>query len=167
MYRIIEYSILFVVLLLLQVMLFDNLNISLYVYPLVYISFIILLPSGISGVWLLLLALLMGLGVDVFSGTPGINTIATVFVAWVRPGLLSKILGPDEAREMSIPNIARMGRGRFFRYAAIMVVMHALVFFALETLSWRYFGFVLLRTVVGSLVTLVFLYFCQKVFRLR
>ena len=43
MYRTLQYAILFVVLVLLQVFLFSRIGISIYVHPLVYIAFILLL----------------------------------------------------------------------------------------------------------------------------
>ena len=167
MHRFMEYTLLFVVLVLLQVLLFNNLGISLYVNPLVYVSFVILLPADIRGAWLLLLALLMGVVVDMFSGTPGINTIATLLVAFCRPGLLLLLVGSDDVKELGVPDANHMGTGRFLKYASLLVVLHAAVFFMLEALSWRYFGFTLLRIVLSSLATILFVYFCQKLFRAR
>ena len=48
MYRTLQYAILFVVLVLLQVFLFSRIGISIYVHPLVYIAFILLLPIEIA-----------------------------------------------------------------------------------------------------------------------
>ena len=44
MYRTVPYIVLFLILALLQIFLFDNLSISIYLCPLVYIGFIVLLP---------------------------------------------------------------------------------------------------------------------------
>ena len=48
MYRTVPYIVLFLILALLQIFLFDNLSISIYLCPLVYIGFIVLLPSASS-----------------------------------------------------------------------------------------------------------------------
>ena len=167
MHRFVGYTLLFIILVLLQVLLFNNLYFSLYVNPLVYISFVILLPGNIRGVWLLLLSLLVGLVVDLFSGTPGINTIATLLVAFCRPGLLTLIMGHDEVRELVVPDVPHMGLGKFIKYVSVMVLVHASAFFMLEVLSWKYFGFTLLRIVFSSLASIVFVYFCQRLFRGR
>ena len=45
MYRTVPYIVLFLILALLQIFLFDNLSISIYLCPLVYIGFIVLLLS--------------------------------------------------------------------------------------------------------------------------
>lgn len=60
MYRTLPYVALFAVSALLQVFLFDNLAISVYLNPLIYVAFIILLPLDIPPVVLLLLGLLTG-----------------------------------------------------------------------------------------------------------
>ena len=82
MYRLLEYGILFFVMVILQVFLFSRIGISIYVNPLVYIAFLILLPMEIAGALLLVLGMVLGMTVDFFMGTAGINTIATLFAAF-------------------------------------------------------------------------------------
>ena len=61
MYRLLEYGILFFVMVILQVFLFSRIGISIYVNPLVYIAFLILLPMEIAGALLLVLGMVLGL----------------------------------------------------------------------------------------------------------
>ena len=56
MYRTVPYIVLFLILALLQIFLFDNLSISIYLCPLVYIGFIVLLPIDAPPVAVLFLA---------------------------------------------------------------------------------------------------------------
>ena len=78
MYRTVPYIVLFVILALLQIFLFDNLSISIYLCPLVYIGFIILLPIDAPPVAVLFLALSMSVAMDWAMGAAGINTVATL-----------------------------------------------------------------------------------------
>ena len=57
MYRLLEYGILFFVMVILQVFLFSRIGISIYVNPLVYIAFLILLPMEIAGALRLVLGM--------------------------------------------------------------------------------------------------------------
>ena len=75
MYRLLEYGILFFVMVILQVFLFSRIGISIYVNPLVYIAFLILLPMEIAGALLLVLGMVLGMTVDFFIGKPPKNTI--------------------------------------------------------------------------------------------
>ena len=155
MYRTLEYTILFVVMALLQVFLFSRIGVSVYIHPLAYVAFIILLPMEIAPLLLLTLGLLMGVTMDVFMGTAGINTIAT---------LLNLLAGKDEVKDGGIPNVNRLGIKKFIKYASFMVLLHSTVFFIFETLSLHFFYLTLLRILLSSAVTLLLVYFCQRLF---
>ena len=83
MYRTLQYALLFLVAALLQIFLFNNLSLSVYLNPLVYVVFIALLPMETTPIRMLLAGLAMGLAMDWTMGAAGVNTIATVFVAFV------------------------------------------------------------------------------------
>lgn len=70
MYRTLPYLGLFAATVLLQVFLFDNLSISVYLNPLVYIAFLILLPFETLPVVLLGAGLLLGVTMDFAMGPP-------------------------------------------------------------------------------------------------
>ena len=164
MYRLLEYGILFFVMVILQVFLFSRIGISIYVNPLVYIAFLILLPMEIAGALLLVLGMVLGMTVDFFMGTAGINTIATLLAAFFRPAVLTLLVGKDEVKEGGVPNVNRIGLKRFLRYAGVIVLLHGTVFFVLESLTWSFFYLTLLRIICSSVITLLLVYFCQKLF---
>ena len=78
MHRTLPYLGLFAAAVLLQVFLFDNLSISIYLNPLVYIVFIALLPLDTLPVAVLGAGLVLGVTMDCVMGAAGINTIATL-----------------------------------------------------------------------------------------
>ena len=129
MYRTVPYIVLFLILALLQIFLFDNLSISIYLCPLVYIGFIVLLPIDAPPVAVLFLALSMSVAMDWAMGAAGINTIATLPVAMLRRPLLQSVCGKEGIREGGIPSSIRLGQGGFLRYLAAMVVVHHFLFF--------------------------------------
>lgn len=77
MYRTLQYALLFLVAALLQIFLFNNLSLSVYLNPLVYVVFIALLPMETTPIRMLLAGLAMGLAMDWTMGAAGVNTIAT------------------------------------------------------------------------------------------
>ena len=164
MFRIIQYTVLFLVVAALQVFLFNNLQLNLYVYPFVYLAFVVLLPMEIKGYWLLLLAAGMGVTMDFFMGTPGVHTIAIVAAAFSRPALLRLFAGKDMVSDGGIPNREKIGAGKFLRYAFVISLLHSIVFFALETLTTTGIGFTLLRAAASSVSTLVVTWFVQLLF---
>ena len=164
MYRTLPYLGLFAAAALLQVFLFDHLTISIYLNPLVYIVFIALLPLDTPPAAVLGAGLALGVTMDFAMGAAGINTIATLFVAFCRPTLLNLLAGKDEVKDGGIPNVNRLGIKKFIKYASFMVLLHSTVFFIFETLSLHFFYLTLLRILLSSAVTLLLVYFCQRLF---
>ena len=164
MYRTLEYCILFVVMVILQIFVFSRIGLSVYVTPLAYVVFVLLLPMEIPGAALLFLGMLMGMTIDFFTGMAGINTVASLFTAFCRPTVLALMVGKDEVKDGGIPNANRLGNKKFIKYASVLVFLQCAVFFILESLSWSYFYLTLLRIVLSGAVTLLLVYFCQKLF---
>ncbi len=153
MVRNIHYILLFLAVVLLQIFLFDNLSISIYLNPLVYVAFVVLLPFDIKPVTLLLSAFVLGVVMDWMMGAAGVNTIATLPVAFVRPMLLAMLMGREESREIGVPSVDRMGMRRFVQYLVIMVVLHHTIFFVFEALSWSHLFHTIVRILFSSLFT--------------
>ncbi len=155
MHRVVEYTLMFIVLVLLQVFLFDNLNLSPYCYPLVYVGFILLLPVTLLPAWTLLLGFAIGAVTDLLSGTPGLHTIAATATAFCRPLFMNLTIGKETLQEVMLPLPLQVGRAKWLQYAAIAVLFHCAVFFLFEVASFRFFGFTLLRIAGSAAATLL------------
>ena len=70
---------------LLQVLILNNVHIAGYATPFLYIYLILKFESDTPRNALMLWAFFLGLAVDVFSDTPGMNAAATVLLAFLRP----------------------------------------------------------------------------------
>lgn len=151
----------FVVLVLLQLLLFNNIRFSGFINPYVYVLFFILLPFDFSGTLMLVLGLVMGLILDLFMGTPGVHSLATVLIAFARPGVLNLIAPHDGYDLNTLPRVSQMGLIWFVKYAAIIIVIHHLVLFYAEVFSFSHFFFTLLKAVLSSVFTLVFIVISQ------
>ena len=161
MYRFVEYAIFFIVLILLQVLLFNNLNISVYISPLAYIAFILLLPMRVTAFATLMLGLLTGISIDFLTGTAGIHTIATLATAFCRPKLLSLIAGKEVVAEGGVPTSQKLGTMKFIRYISLAVLLHCTIFFCFETMNVSYFHLTLLKILLSGILTIILIYFSQ------
>lgn len=164
MYRTLPYILLFAATVLLQVFFFDNLSVSIYLSPLIYVAFVALLPLDTPAVGVLLGGLAMGTVMDWAMGTAGINTIATVLVAFLRPYLLRMLCRRDDTREEGIPSAGQLGKGVFLNYLIVLVLVHHFVFFSLSALSWTHILHTALRLVVSSAVTVGFIWLIARLF---
>lgn len=163
MQRTVEYIVFFVAVALLQALLFDNLFISGVVIPIYYVAFVVLLPVKIGRLWLLLLGALLGMVMDMSMGTAGLNTIATTAVAFVRPVVMNLTMGKDVAHE-SIPYGGAIAERSFLLYAALLVVIHELLFFMFESLG-SHLLFTVAKVFVSSIVTVVLVWITARLFR--
>jgi rod shape-determining protein MreD len=147
----------FILLILLQILLFNNIQFSGYVNPYVYLMFILLLPVNIP-VWiLLLLAFATGMLIDLFSGSPGMHSSATVFAAFVRPFVL-RIIAPRDGYDLGPnPSMLYYGFKWFFFYTLTMVLIHHTVLFYLEVFRFTDFFRTFLRVIISSAFTVTFI----------
>ena len=110
MYRIFPYIALFVVTILVQVFLLDNLSISIYFAPMIYLALLLLLPLDMPHIGLLAAGLVTGWMMDGTMGTDGLNVIATLPVAFLRPWIIGLFYTREDPREGGIPSAARFGK---------------------------------------------------------
>ena len=95
MYLIIRNIVRFIVVVIFQVLVMDNVMISGYMIPYVYILFILLMPFETPH-WVVLLAgFMLGIGIDMFEHTLGMHTASTVLIAFIRPYVL-ELLAPRD-----------------------------------------------------------------------
>jgi hypothetical protein len=150
-----------------QLFVFDSVRVSIWFNPLVYIAFVALLPMNMKPVALLLLGFVTGAFMDMFEGTAGLHTAATLFVAYARRWMIVVTLGRETLQEPAMPSIKSLGGGRFLRYIVFVVVPHGLVYFSLEALTWTNYGLVLLKSAVSALFSLLAVWAAALLFTVR
>lgn len=144
----------FFALALLQVLLFNNIYWFGLATPFLYVYFILVLDRDVNRNYLMLYAFALGILIDIFSNTPGVNAAASVSLAFIRPGLL-RLFSPRDEFENFEPSISVLGVWSFFRYALIAILLHHSLLFFLEAFSVAHLGYLLLRVVCSTLLTLV------------
>jgi len=143
----------FILLVLLQVLILNSLSFGGYAYPAFYIYFILLLPLETAGWILLLSSFSIGLSIDFFTNSLGMNAAASVFIAFVRPGVLNLLRSKREYELVATPGIKDLGLNWFLSYAFILILIHHIILFSLEVFSFSGFFQTILRIVLSSLVT--------------
>ena len=161
----IRYGILFVVLILAQVFVFNNIQISGYINPYIYVLLILLLPYEIPGWALLLMGLLVGVSVDTFMNTYGIHSSATLFLAFLRPYVLQVLADRDDIDRKGSPSITSSGLVWFLKYVTILVFAHHLMLFFIESFSVLDFFTTFWRSVLSTLTTTAFIVIIMLLFK--
>ena len=155
----------FIVLVIMQVLVFDNIRFGNYIHPHVYVLFMMLLPFDTPKSSLLINGFLLGMAVDIFSGTPGLNAAATVFMAFVRPFIIGITTRKSDIEDKNAPTITEMGLKWFIIYGLLLLLLHNLVLFWLEAFSIKLLGMVLLETILSALISLLMIVLIIYVFK--
>ena len=153
MYIIARNIVRFLVVILFQVLVMDNVMLNGYMIPYIYLLFILLMPFETPRWTQLVLGFLLGMGIDLFLNTPGMHTAATVLVAFIRPYLLNLLAPRDGYDTDSFPRIHYYGFLWFLKYTLIIVVIHHFLLFYLEVFQLKDFLSTLLRVILSSILS--------------
>lgn len=141
-----------VLLVLLQVLVCNRINLFGYATPLLYVSFIIGLdtevPRNIKLVW----GFLIGILIDLFSATPGLNAASAVLLAYAQPWVISLFISTDR-RETVTPDRDTLGTLPFIGYVSICVVIHHLLYFLLKSIPVGDWEIYLFKVMASSIMT--------------
>jgi cell shape-determining protein MreD len=151
----------FVFLILFQVLILNNIQFSGYINPYFYIYFILLLPFETPRWLLLLSAFMLGISLDAFTNTFGLNAAACVLVAFVRPFVISAISTGTEFMIGHSPSLKNQGLKWFAYYSIILVGVHHFALFYLEIFRFTEFFQTLLRVLLSSIFTLLIIFIAQ------
>lgn len=147
---------LFIILMLLQLLFFNNIQLSGYINPYIYVMFILVLPYRISGWLLLIIGFLTGLTVDTFMNTFGMHSSATLLMAFLRPYVLRLFTDREDIDQMGSPSMRINGFAWFLKYCIILIFMHHLSLFFIESFTFTGFFHTFLRIILSTLVTTTF-----------
>ncbi|AVM52715.1 rod shape-determining protein MreD [Bacteroides zoogleoformans] len=142
----------FIGLVLLQVLILNNVHIMGYATPFLYIYLILKFESDASRNELMLWAFFLGLTVDVFSDTPGMNAAASVLLAFLRP-IVFRLFVPRDTLDGIVPAVHTMGISPFLKYLVVGVFVHHGMLLVVEFFSLAYIGTLLVRIAVSTILT--------------
>lgn len=143
----------FVILMLIQVLILNNMNLGGYMNPYIYILFLLLLPANINRSLLLVIAFLTGLSVDFFANTLGLHAAACVFLAFLRPGTIHLLFRYYEFGTGEEPGPLAIGVRGFLKYALVLVFVHQLFLFYLEVFSFNNFFYTFYKAVLSTVLS--------------
>jgi rod shape-determining protein MreD len=157
----VKYLTYFVLLVLFQLLIFNNIEFSGYINPYIYILFILLLPFTTPRLVLLLCGLALGLIIDLFMGTPGVHSSATVLMAFSRPTVMAMFSPREGYQSGTYPRLGQFGMEWFVKYTVMLVLIHHFALFYLEVFNFHHFFSTLLRAFLSSILTSLIIIFSQ------
>lgn len=151
----------FLLLVLLQVLIIQNINLTSYIILLPYIMLIILLPFETDKLIVLITAFFLGVCIDFFYDSSGLHAFACTTMGFARYYVL-KYISPRDGYDSGVkPTVEEMGLAWFLRYAGTLVIIHHIFLFYLEIFRFSEFFSTLLRVILSSMGTFALIYFIQ------
>ncbi len=151
----IHYIVSFFVFILLQVVVFNHIALFGYAVPLLYIYYILKLPTKMNTNLVVLIGFIMGFILDIFCNTLGVHALATTTAAFARAPMLAMFLPRTDDDAPAIPSLPSLGFTHFMRYAISWILFFAVVLFLVEAFN-LFQPISLLYKIVGStLLTLL------------
>ena len=155
----------FVVLVLFQVLVINHIRLGGYVHPHIYLIFIMLLSFNTPKWQLLVLGFVLGLSIDLFTGTPGLHAGATTLMAFCRPSIIKLVSGNLKFENIQEPSLGQIDGMWMFRYVLCMVFVHHFALFFLESFSFHLIGQVLLRILLSVPVSIFLIMMILYIFK--
>lgn len=150
----------FIILVLVQVLVLNNIQFMGYISPCIYILFLLSLPVRTPR-WLeLILAFVLGIVIDIFFNTLGLHAFASVLVAFLRVPFLKRITTLEENVNIE-PSIQTLGAGAYAKYMVVLVLIHHITLFYLEAFTFTHFWVTLYRALLSSVVTILLIFGVQ------
>jgi len=143
----------YIVVMLLQVLLFNYLQLWDVCHPYIYIVCLLMMPITLPHTMDMFIGALVGLVMDAFCNSIGIHMASCILLMYVRPYLLGTIVNDKDRLNEQI-SLRSLGLEATIKYVVILVLLHHLAVFSLSAWSWAHIGFVLLETVVSSIITI-------------
>ncbi|MEA9413353.1 MULTISPECIES: rod shape-determining protein MreD [unclassified Flavobacterium] len=143
----------FILLLAVQIIIFNNMNFLGYISPFPYILYIILYPVNGNKSGLIVSSFLLGLIMDMFCNSGGIHATACLILAYYRPYIFKFSFGLSyEYQTIKLNDSLTPER---FSFLLVSVLLHHIILFTLEAFQFNFILDVLLRTLFSTIFTII------------
>lgn len=144
----------FISLLFLQVFMFNHVNLFGHINPMVYIVWVFLFPVRKTRSVFLILSFLLGISIDIFSDSGGINAFAITFIAYFRLPILMAVLRKSDLDYVQF-NLKTLSFNKVLLFISILTIIHHFIVFSLEYFSFNAILSIISKTTVTSIFTIL------------
>lgn len=125
----------FAILLLVQALVLNHIHLFDCATPLLYVYIVLPIRRGHPRWASLLWCFAMGLGVDMFTNTPGVGAASMTLVGLLQPYLLELFVSRDSPDDLQ-PSFRSLGAAKYSLYSFIIVFVYCLAYFSLEAFNF-------------------------------
>ena len=143
----------FILLILLQVLLLNRINVFGIATPVLYLYFLLKLPIGRNQFFVIISGFLLGLIIDIFLNTPGMNAAATTIMAAFRKPVIN-LFYDTEIYDEYVPGI-NTAAAPFVRFTIFMVLTHLTLLFFIESFTLFNLLNTVIRIISSSIISIL------------
>lgn len=154
----IKYLLCFLLLIPAQAVVFNHLILFNVAVPLAFIYLIIMLPLTLGTNLSTFIGFAVGLGIDIFCDTPGVNALCCTLLAFARKPLIHLYLSMDDDLAGRSPSSRSMGHAAYMKFILTVVAIYCTLMFTIEAFQLFNFRLLILRIVASTAYTFILLY---------
>ncbi|WP_289761899.1 rod shape-determining protein MreD [Duncaniella muris] len=142
------------ILVLAQVIVFNHICLFNVAVPLVFIYLLVRLPITLSVNWMLTIGFFLGLIVDIFSDTYGMNTLACTIEAMMHKPILRLYVPREEDLTRPEPSMYSLGTATYLKYLLTLTLLYCSLIFLIEAFTFFNPVRLLLRIVFSTILSM-------------
>lgn len=154
----------YILLLITQLFLIEQLNLSTYINPNVLILFFLTLPVDTKPLPIMIIGFIGGLILDMFSDSPGFSSTAFLVMCYMRHLYIQNVMHADIIHSGIQPGIISTGFRWFVTYAAVLAFVYHVVYAFIESFGWGYIPGNILSALMSTAFSLLLIILFQMLF---
>lgn len=138
-----------------EIFIIDQLSIAMWLRPMIFPLIIILLPMEWRTIWVLMVALVVGIVMDMSLGGAGLYTATLLPLAVVRSSVMYLTTRRGVEPGDQTPLLSRIAMRQMMIFVGAMLLIHHALFFSLEAMSVALLWQLVATIVMSTLLSLV------------
>ena len=143
-----------------QVLMLNNIHLFRIATPLLYLYVIVKMPTNITRSKAIIISFMLGIVMDIFTNTLGMHAAACALAGMFRDPIMYSFSGKELLEEVS-PSYRTLGVRAFMKYVFLLVAIHHIALFSIESISFFDPVFLLLRIFACMILTTLLIFIVE------
>ncbi|MDD2961320.1 MAG: rod shape-determining protein MreD [Muribaculaceae bacterium] len=148
----------FIIFVLLQAIIFNHICIFNIAIPFVFIIFILRLPMSLNINWVITFSFLLGLSIDVFSDTQGMNALACTLLSITRKPIFNLYFPREDDMNSPIPSIHSIGILAYIKYSLTLTLIYCIFICSIQAFSFIDFELLIIRIIGSTILSFIIIF---------
>lgn len=144
-----------ILLVLLQVGILNNIGLWGLINPFVYVFFILMLPLATPRALLMILAFGTGLMMDIASNTGGLHAAASTLLGFIRPWWVKSVFEKNKYIDIKNFKIEDIDTPSFITYGSLLIFAHHSLLYVVEAAEFGLLLYTLGKALINSIIALL------------